>query len=576
MTTSRMFDWNLLFATASAKGNLSAMRLLVLLAVALVLSASCAANAQDLQPSELNELDAARTSLKSNQLDSAFGHVKNAIQSMKTRLSIGSPTPPKNLMLAKCYLGAAALAAQTNHPEQEADFINKMNKSLPDAKPYSPGEISKFRKLGLEVTPIGQQKIPGAWGKPDNFVVDTGNGGKFEAGLFQSSPTQIDTMFKNMEKQHNTWMSDPSAPHKRIVVLVAHGGLVEEIQGMRTALRHRDWWIANNVYPINFVWRTGLDESIKDRWGINLMVPTTGVSTDTPIDTDTTMLNTDNPSWMWQTIGKLPAFQKIWSTMKQNAKDNFAPPNPGITIDWNDASNISDQISGGTLTVSRLAKYSKDHPGEVEIHLIGHSAGAIFCDPLLKLLHANALAVTSVTFLAPAIRVDDFSTDLLGSIHAMTQSFSIYSLNDVRETHDMCEAITPFGTYGYNRSLLYWVSRSFEVPPAGSTETPVLGMQYFWNQKCVPGSTDNLQTNLTNAGAVLRTAPSDTGISTMCDSFRHGAFMDEPFTMDSIARSILGKNEIQPFYPLAQAFDIRETDKGKPLFPNNMLISNDK
>jgi len=49
---------------------------------------------------------------------------------------------------------------------------------------------------------------------------------------------------------------------KARIVLFAHGGLVSESSGLAIAQKHIDWWRRNGVYPIYFVWETGLFETI--------------------------------------------------------------------------------------------------------------------------------------------------------------------------------------------------------------------------------------------------------------------------------------------------------------------------
>ena len=46
------------------------------------------------------------------------------------------------------------------------------------------------------------------------------------------------------------------------IVFYAHGGLVKESLGLAIAHKHLAWWKANGVYPIYFVWETGLFETL--------------------------------------------------------------------------------------------------------------------------------------------------------------------------------------------------------------------------------------------------------------------------------------------------------------------------
>ena len=50
-------------------------------------------------------------------------------------------------------------------------------------------------------------------------------------------------------------------------MLYAHGGLVNEEDGFTTASLQVEWWKKNGVYPIHFVWKTGLASAIMDAIG---------------------------------------------------------------------------------------------------------------------------------------------------------------------------------------------------------------------------------------------------------------------------------------------------------------------
>ncbi len=64
--------------------------------------------------------------------------------------------------------------------------------------------------------------------------------------------------------------------------------------------------------------------------------------------------------------------------------------------------------SPGKVLCDNLKKYSEAHPGEVKIHLVGHSAGSIVLSGLLKRLEDSGLKVDSMSFLAPAISINNY------------------------------------------------------------------------------------------------------------------------------------------------------------------------
>src|SRR5262245_43852762 len=56
-------------------------------------------------------------------------------------------------------------------------------------------------------------------------------------------------------------VADAKANNQKLRLLFyAHGGLVSEASGIAGALGQVDFWKANGVYPIFFIWETGLLE----------------------------------------------------------------------------------------------------------------------------------------------------------------------------------------------------------------------------------------------------------------------------------------------------------------------------
>ena len=78
-----------------------------------------------------------------------------------------------------------------------------------------------------------------------------------------------------------------------------------------------------------------------------------------------------------------PAVKPIWSQMKQNAAAS------------------SQQGHGGALIAAALLDLKKRVPN-VEMHLIGHSAGSILLGHLLDLLDPKKLTIASCSLYAPA------------------------------------------------------------------------------------------------------------------------------------------------------------------------------
>ena len=137
------------------------------------------------------------------------------------------------------------------------------------------------------------------------------------------------------------------------------------------------------------------------------------------------------------------------------------------------------------MTRSRAARssspdspeYRQQHP-DVEIHLVGHSAGSIFLRGIIDQLAAARLPVASLTYLAAAIRTDEWLDAVLPRLRdGEISRFTSFGMSPTRELDDVCGA---GGVAIYRKSLLYLVSRAFERPTdPGDNEVPLVGMAHL-------------------------------------------------------------------------------------------------
>jgi hypothetical protein len=218
----------------------------------------------------------------------------------------------------------------------------------------------------------------------------------------------------------------------------------------------------------------------------------------------------------------------MWDEMKENARKASTPA----------ATANAANTPGGTFIANRLAKYIADNRRNVDVHLVGHSAGAIFHSYLLERLAAFGVAVKTMALLAPAVRVDLFAAKVLPRLGAGRSGarLALFNLTNKRELDD--------STALYRKSLLYLVSRALEPLPAGKSEAPILGMEKHLDTS-VPGG--SLRTLLTTAGAKIVIAPDlDQGDGYASNSQDHGGFDDDALTMTTVARHVLGAEPV-PF-----------------------------
>jgi hypothetical protein len=139
----------------------------------------------------------------------------------------------------------------------------------------------------------------------------------------------------------------------------------------------------------------------------------------------------------------------IWTQMKQNAA---AAVERGMGLDL-----LARALSRLHLRVPRL-----------EIHFVGHSAGAIMLGHLLTRLRSHRLKVRSCSLFAPActaaFALEHFAHAFARGSLAMN-AMHLHVLSDQRELED---TVGP-----YRKSLLYLISRALER----SHKTPLLGLR---------------------------------------------------------------------------------------------------
>lgn len=364
-------------------------------------------------------------------------------------------------------------------------------------------------------------------------VVNLENNGKLsDRGKFHSTPSQIEQIFEHMEERHDEWQSLNQSEPRRIV-FYAHGGLNKEATGLKIAAQHRGWWLNNHVYPIYFAWQSGAVETmiddfsdLADAW---LPFGTRGFDALEAFDG---LIEK----------GARRIFKRTWEEMKENAilasaddpnRGSYRWPPPDVLDP--EKKGPMNNAPGGTLTVHRLAEYIKEHKG-TEVHLAGHSAGSIFLAELFKQLHRAKIDVTSMSFMAPALRVDVFRRELLPELGRSIKRFAVIGLSKEAELDDVCGSKN---VDVYHKSLLYLVSRAFEE---GRAEVPLLGMEKFMDEReDEEGRGVPLVKSIEQAGGACFFAPSnlDDAEDSRSNATSHGGLDDDSPTMTSVMLRVL-------------------------------------
>lgn len=232
-----------------------------------------------------------------------------------------------------------------------------------------------------------------------------------------------------------------SAGERKRLVIYAHGGLNSEASGIARARVMGRYFAGNDCYPLFVVWKTGLLESIANILGDGLSrhPSVAGGIGDAIIEATDALLE--------RVVGR-PAARPIWSEMKENAKRCCATGR------------------GGELLVRALASLRDTWGDKLEIHVIGHSAGAIMLGRLLGLCGERGLvpAIASAHLYAPACTVE-FAVQHYAAHVDLMKRLHVHALSDENERDDNVAKI-------YRKSLLYFVSNALET----DLRAPLLGM----------------------------------------------------------------------------------------------------
>lgn len=348
------------------------------------------------------------------------------------------------------------------------------------------GGISRHRTLGS--TRAGMLDIHAL----SPYIVNTGNDGKLSSsGVFHTRPEDIDEMISVLMPAHRAeWGIPASQPLD--VALYAHGGLVDESAAAQTASQWIPLLKQHHVFPIFFMWESGLIETIlneiRDWFRGRGEMPTGG------------RLSGLDSFWSDRIEGVARLVGKSrWSEMKENARMMTTNPQ-----------------GGARLVAQRLLPMQ----GNIRLHLIGHSAGAIIHAYLADKLVQDGWNIESLSLMAPAARVCLFNKTYLP--HLQNQSIkrmAQFHLNDDCEDDENGMRIA----LGYKRSLLYMISNGLEE----QRKIPVLGMQKYFDSDVAPLALPNMQS---------RIAPG----SPATGSTKHGAFDDDPKTQQSVIAHVLG------------------------------------
>jgi Papain family cysteine protease len=279
------------------------------------------------------------------------------------------------------------------------------------------------------------------------FVINMDNNGRLSnAGVFRTSPDDVRAIIDvHLDKARGAW----GLEHKPLDVCVyVHSGLVDEDAAARAAAQWIPLLYEARIFPVFLMWETGLLRNVVGRLG--------EVIKDMPTAVGPSAGMWARPDRWWnERLERVlaQAGTQLWSELKTNAEMISA---------WSE--------SGAVLLFSHFRR-SAAAKQPLRLHLIAHSAGCIAAAHMIDAGVKLDLKFESASFLAPALRIDEFRGRVLPHIESgAVRRYQQFHLTDKAEQED--PSCRPYG-----RSLLYLISESFE----GGKQTELLGMQQHFD-----------------------------------------------------------------------------------------------
>ncbi|BCL74375.1 hypothetical protein JHS3_01110 [Jeongeupia sp. HS-3] len=241
------------------------------------------------------------------------------------------------------------------------------------------------------------------------------------------------------------WFRSQPGDTKKLV-LYAHGGLNSEEVALARARAMGRFFTGNGCYPLFLVWKTGLFESLAQIFEDHVDRIRPG-----PAGAARSIKDwfADQHDAMVETAIGRPVGRPIWSEMKENAAFSV------------------ERGRGGDLLGLALQELAQTWGEKLEIHLIGHSAGAILLGHLLGRFAQLDLEqrLASIHLYAPACTVA-FANRHYTPHEELMKRMQLHILSDGNERDDTVAQL-------YRKSLLYLISNALEP----DKRTPILGLE---------------------------------------------------------------------------------------------------
>jgi hypothetical protein len=236
------------------------------------------------------------------------------------------------------------------------------------------------------------------------------------------------------------------------LLIYAHGGLNSEGSSVSRIRTLAPYALHNGIYPLFITWRSGALETLSDLveecfaklgFGARGAPPARGWVERITEKTDRIL----------EPLLRTPG-GALWQQMKLNAV------------------RASEHPAGGCkLLVAALQRLKQARPN-LEIHLMGHSAGSIVLGAMLPELQRAGLSVSSLRLFAPACSARFALDYYIPAVRDGVLNPKHWHIHTLSEKNERDDSVGP-----YRKSLLYLVSRSFE----DMHKTPILGLEKLFD-----------------------------------------------------------------------------------------------
>lgn len=245
------------------------------------------------------------------------------------------------------------------------------------------------------------------------------------------------------------WLRRQANPR---IAIYAHGGLNDEAASIKRIRVLAPYFAANNIYPLFITWRTGVWESI-----VGMLQDTTDKLFGATIVGSGWEWARDQADRAIEALAERALVKPVWMQIKQNAEA------------------AADGGSGLWQVATHLRALAAALP-KLEIHLVGHSAGAILLGHLLDLCAPTAAApavkIRSTSLFAPACTVGFANRRYIGAVSNGVLAAADLHVDLMSNERERADTVGPYG-----KSLLYLVSRALE----SLHKMPLLGMEAAWH-----------------------------------------------------------------------------------------------